>query len=392
MRYATCMEKIFDVLILGAGASGLMCAGELQHKSNYHVGVIEGNVKPAQKLKISGGGKCNITNVNVTAQHFFGDETFVENVLKEFSKKDLLKFLHVNSVDLELRKERYYFCKKSSNEIINLLLKRCKGVEFFYSHKILSVTFVNELYSVQTNRKTFKTKKLVVATGGESFKNIGASDIGLKIASLFQLDTFSFTPALVGLTVQKDQFWMKELSGISCMVRVRVNSKVVEEELLFAHKGISGPAILSASLYWKKGEMCIDFLPNDDLHVIMNGSKKLISTAIPLSKRFMKLFLEHIGIEDKPCNRLNESEKEKLSSLKNYCFSPAGNFGFTKAEVSRGGVNTDDLHAKSLMSKKHEGLYFIGEVVDVTGELGGYNFQWAFSSAVVCSKAIVGKN
>ncbi len=386
------MKKIFDVLILGAGASGLMCAGELKQDSHLHIGVVDGNEKAAAKLKISGGGKCNITNVKVTAQHFLGDEAFIESVLKQFSKEDLLNFLHVNQVELELRKGRYYFCKQSSSEIINLLLKRCQGVEFFYSHQIKSVTYKNGLYSVSTNREIFTTKKLVIATGGESYKSIGASNIGLKIASDFKLDTFSFTPALVGLTLQKEQFWMKELSGISCMVKIHVNSKIVEEELLFAHKGVSGPAILSASLYWKKGEICIDFLPNDNLHVVLKSSKKLISTAIPLSKRFMKLFLEHIGIEDKPCNRLNENEKEQLKQLKNYCFAPAGNFGFSKAEVSRGGVSTKRLHVNSLMSKEHHGLYFIGEVVDVTGELGGYNFQWAFSSAIVCAKNIFRKN
>ncbi len=392
------MKKIFDVLILGAGASGLMCAGELKQGSRLHIGVIDGNDKAAAKLKISGGSKCNITNVNVTAQHFLGDEAFVEHILKEFSKEDLLNFLHVNQVELELRKGRYYFCKQSSSEIINLLLHRCKGVEFFYSHKIQSVAFENELYSVSTDREIFMTKKLVIATGGESYKSIGASNIGLKIASDFELDTLAFAPALVGLTVQKEQFWMKELSGISCMVKIYLtgtsheNSKTVEEELLFAHKGISGPAILSASLYWKKGDICIDFLPNDNLHVVLKSSKKLISTAIPLSKRFMKLFLEHIDIEDKPCNRLNDNEKEQLKQLKNYCFAPAGNFGFSKAEVSRGGVSSKGLYAESLMSKEHRELYFIGEVVDVTGELGGYNFQWAFSSAVVCAKNICEKN
>ncbi|MEA2111436.1 MAG: aminoacetone oxidase family FAD-binding enzyme [Campylobacterota bacterium] len=386
------MEKIFDVLILGAGASGLMCAGELQHSSNLHVALIEGSDRPAQKLKISGGGKCNITNVNVTAEHFLGDELFIQSVLKQYGKEELLKFLHVNGIELELRKERYYFCKKSSNEIISLLLKRAKGTEFFYKHKVISANFENSVYSVTTQSKTFKTKKLVIATGGESFKNIGASDIGLKVASKFELSSTVFTPALVGLTVQKEQFWMKELSGVSCMVNIHVNSKTIEEELLFAHKGISGPAVLSASLYWKKGELCIDFLPHNNVDAIIESSKKLVSTAIPLSKRFMKLFLEHINVKDKPCNRLSSDEKKKLMRLKNYCFSPAGNFGFSKAEVSRGGVCTNDLHVESLMSKKQDELYFIGEVVDVTGELGGYNFQWAFSSAVVCAKAIVGKN
>jgi hypothetical protein len=137
---------------------------------------------------------------------------------------------------------------------------------------------------------------------------------------------------------------------------------------------------------------CINFLPNIEIKSLLKNSKKLISGALPLPKRFMKLFLEQLNIEDKPCNRLNLEEKEQLFILQNYCFAPAGNFGFAKAEVSRGGVSTTDLHVDSLMSKKHNGLYFIGEVVDVTGELGGYNFQWAFSSAVVCAQSIIKKN
>jgi predicted Rossmann fold flavoprotein len=386
------MEKIFDVLILGAGASGLMCAGELQQKSKLSIGIIEGNEKPAQKLKISGGGKCNITNKYVTAEHFLADESFVAAVLDSFTKEDLLEFLHDNGVELELRKGRYYFCKKSANEVISVLLKRCRGAEFFYSHHIVSVESESNYYKVQTDRGLFKTKKLVVATGGESFKNIGATDIGLKIATDFGLSVTPFTPALVGFTLQKEQFWMKALSGTSCMVKIHVNSKTINEEMLFAHKGISGPAILSASLYWKKGTICIDFLPQKSLLDITKGNKKNLSTAIPLSKRFVKLFLDHIGVEDKPCHRLSHKDLEKLSQLKNYCFAPAGNFGFSKAEVSRGGVQSDDLHVNSLMSKEYNGLYFIGEVVDVTGELGGYNFQWAFSSAVVTSSAIMGNN
>jgi predicted Rossmann fold flavoprotein len=386
------MEKIFDVLILGAGASGLMCAGELQQKSKLSIGIIEGNEKPAQKLKISGGRKCNITNRYVTAEHFLADESFVAAVLDSFTKEDLLEFLQDNGVELELRKGRYYFCKKSANEIISVLLKRCRDTEFFYSHHIVSVESESHYYKVQTDRGLFKSKKLVVATGGESFKNIGATAVGLKIATDFGLGTTPFTPALVGLTLQKEQFWMKALSGTSCMVKIHVNSKTIKEEMLFAHKGISGPAVLSASLYWKKGDICIDFLPESDLGSSIKKSKKNLSTAIPLSKRFMKLFLEHIDLKDRPCNQLTPPERNKLDRLKHYCFAPAGNFGFSKAEVSRGGVQSDNLHVNSLMSKEHTGLYFIGEVVDVTGELGGYNFQWAFSSAVVASRAIMGNN
>jgi hypothetical protein len=189
--------------------------------------------------------------------------------------------------------------------------------------------------------------------------------------------------------VQKEQFWMKELSGLSCFVHVYVEDRVIKEEMLFAHKGISGPAILSASLYWKKGEMRIDFLPNSNILEIVNGNKKLLSSSIPLPKRLTLALLQAIAVEDKECKKLTSDDREKLKKLHHYNFAPAGNFGFTKAEVSRGGVLSQELNPKTLESNKIKGLYFIGEVVDVTGELGGYNFQWAFSSAYTCAKSIL---
>jgi predicted Rossmann fold flavoprotein len=198
-----------------------------------------------------------------------------------------------------------------------------------------------------------------------------------------------FTPALVGLTLQKEQFWMKELSGLSCFVEISVENRVLREEMLFAHKGISGPAVLSASLYWRKGELSINFLPKNDIKVLVkNGGKKLLSSVIPLPKRLSKALLSAIDMQDKECSRVQKSEVEQLARLHHYTFAPAGNFGFTKAEVSRGGIVADELEPQTLESKKVKGLYFIGEVVDITGELGGYNFQWAFSSAYVCAKAI----
>ncbi len=381
------MKKIFDVLILGAGASGLMCAATLRQNSSLRIGVIEGNATAGKKLEISGGGKCNITNITVTPEHFAAEPTFVSDVLECFGKEDLLNFLHVNAITLELRKGRYYFCRHSAKEITALLLRDAQGVDFYYGHQIESAAYASGYYRVTTDQGLFSTRHLVIATGGASYRQIGASDIGLRLAEGFQMRYTPFMPALVGLSLQKEQFWMKTLSGISCAVRIRVGDKTLEEEMLFTHKGISGPAVLSASLYWKKGEICINFLPHDALHVFLD-SKKLLSTALPLSKRFMKAFLEHIGLEDKPCNRLSASERSILKCLQSYCFAPAGNFGFSKAEVSRGGISLDELDAATLMSRRHPKLYCIGEVVDVTGELGGYNFQWAFSSAVVCARHI----
>ena len=382
---------MFDVLILGAGASGLMCAAMLEQKSGLKVGIIDANSYVGAKLKISGGGKCNITNTQVSEQNYLGDEEFVAAVLKRFSKKDLLAFLSKNSLQPVIRKERYYFCKDSSNEIISILKRLTPKSEYFLGETILHVKKEDGCFEVITTKKKYRTKKLVVATGGVSYKTLNATGIGLDIAKQFGHEVVEFTPALVGLTLQKEQFWMKELTGISAEVCIEVEGKKLCEEMLFAHKGISGPAVLSASLYWKKGNISIDFLPNRDINILVKNSKKSVSSIMNLSKRLSKALLESLHVEDKACNLLTKEDKQNLQNLHKYTFSPAGNFGFTKAEVSRGGVKTSELYKDSLMSQKVDDLYFIGEVTDVTGELGGYNFQWAFSSGVICAEAIIQK-
>jgi len=378
--------KIYDVLILGAGASGLMCAANLE--KNLSVAIVETNSKIAQKLKISGGGKCNITNAEVTPNNYDGDYDFVSASLDSFSKDDLLDFLHVRGAKPELRKNRYYFCRKSSDEIIDVLKKETLHVEILLNRDILHVSKKDNVFEVKTSKETLRAARVVVATGAKSYAALGASDIGLKIAKDFGIKVKEFSPALVGLTVQKEQFWMKELSGLSCYVHIKVAGKTLKEELLFAHKGISGPAILSASLYWQKGSMAVDFLPDSDILELIKDSKKLLSSVIPLPKRLSKALLEALHVEDIECKKITAEIKQKLQKIHNYEFSPAGNFGFTKAEVCRGGVATDELNLYTMESLHVKDLYFIGEVVDVTGELGGYNFQWAFSSGVVCARDI----
>jgi predicted Rossmann fold flavoprotein len=378
--------KIYDVIILGAGASGLMCASFLD--KSLSIAMIDSNLTVGAKLKVSGGGKCNFTNVEVSEKNFEGDEYLVQSVLGMFSRDDLLNFLNQHNFKPVIKKGRYYFCKNSSTEIINILKNESKHAEFLLNTKIQNILKEDNYFFVKTNNNTIKAKKVIVATGGKSFSTLGASDIGLSIADFFSINSKAFTPALVGLTVQKEQFWMKELSGLSCYVHISVGDKILKEELLFTHKGVSGPCVLSASLYWKKGVMSINFLPNEDIRLLIKNTNKLISSALPLPKRFVKIFLEVIGVRDIECNKITKDMKEKLLNIHKYQFSPAGNFGFSKAEVSSGGILADELNMVSLESIKVKNLYFIGEVVDVTGELGGYNFQWAFSSAVACAKNI----
>ncbi|AFV96587.1 MULTISPECIES: NAD(P)/FAD-dependent oxidoreductase [unclassified Sulfuricurvum] len=379
--------KHYDVLILGGGASGLMCAAQLRQNSSLSIAIIEGNNRPALKLKASGGGKCNLTNVEVDETHFLGDENLVKNALSVFPQKALLDYFKTGGLRPVIRKERYYFCPKSSDEVIAILMGKANGCDLLLGYKILSVEGENP-FIVITDKGKLQARRVVVATGGASYKELGASDIGVKIAQNYGIQTVPFSPALVGLTLQPKEFWMKELSGISCPARIHVAGKTLDEDLLFAHKGISGLVVLSASLYWHRGEIVIDFLPNFELKLIQK-EKKLLSSALPLPKRFIKAFLEAVGVEDKPCNRLSPNEWEHILRIRNYAMAPSGTFGLSKAEACRGGVACEEIDPKTMESKKVSGLYFIGETVDVTGELGGYNFQWAFSSAVVCSTAIM---
>ncbi len=385
--YNTTM-KIYDVLILGAGASSLMCASHLDKK--FSVAIVDVNGKIAVKLKISGGSKCNVTNVEVSEYNYDGDSEFISNVLDSFSKEDLLNYLRTNGVEPVIRKDCYYFCKDSSDEIINIFKRAIKHVDMLLDRDILEVKKSDDIFEVKTSKGILRAKNVVVATGGKSYKELGASDIGLVIAKRFCIKVKEFAPALVGLTVQKEQFWMKELSGLSCLVNIKVNDKILKEELLFAHKGISGPAVLSASLYWQKGNIAIDFLPRNNILELIKDSKKLLSSVIPLPKRLSKAILEALSVEDTECKKISNDIKEKLVRIHAYEFAPAGNFGFSKAEVSRGGVITDELNPYTMEALDVKNLYFIGEVVDVTGELGGYNFQWAFSSGFVCAKGING--
>ena len=341
---------IYDIVVIGAGASGLMYASQLQNSNkNLTICLIDSNNKIGEKIKVSGGGKCNITNKYMSSDYFLGDSEFVQRILDNFTQNDLLKFLNKNGVHPNLNEKIVkgtYFCN-SSSDIINMFKKLTSKCDFKLDTKVTDVKHEHNIFDIQTSKENIKSKKLIVASGGLSYPIIGASDIGFKIAQKFGHNVVKPNPALVGFTVQKDQFWFKELSGLSLDVCITVGDKKVEGMMLFTHKGCSGPAILTTSLYWKKGSISIDFAPNKDSY---------------LPKRFKKA-IQNLKLD-----------------IHNYIMSPAGNFGYTKAEVTKGGVDASEI-TKNFESKLQKDLYFIGEVLDVTGELGGYNFQWAFSSA-----------
>ena len=346
---------MYDIAVVGAGASGLMAASYLKDKK---IAIIDGNTKIGKKIKVSGGGKCNITNIYMDSTHYLGDSSFIQTILDDFDQKDLLKFLNKNNLYPTLNEKIVkgtYFCN-TSEDVIDMFKRLTKHCRYYLNHKVTNVSYnsSNSKFIIETTKQKIEAKKLIVASGGVSYSSLGASDIGFNIAKKFGHTITRLDPALVGFTVQKDQFWFKDLSGLSLDVKITIGEKVVEGSMLFTHKGCSGPAILTTSLYWKKGSFSIDFAPYKNSY---------------LPKRFKKAI------------------KELDIDIHNYTLAPAGNFGYTKAEVTKGGVDTDELD-DTLQSKLQKDLYFIGEVVDATGELGGYNFQWAFSSGVKASKAI----
>ena len=381
-RYNTAMEN--KIIIIGGGASALMLASLLPKNTAT---IIESNFKLGAKILVSGGGKCNITNTVMGTEYYLGDAGFVQPALKSFNEKSLIRWLERQNLHPVIRKETQYFCKDSAKELLDIFSKESRKQKICLNEQVVEVTKRDDLFYVKTNKKTYTANAVVVASGGLSFPKLGASSIGYDVAEYFGHSIVKTAPALVGFTVQKEQFFFKELSGVSTDVKIHIGEDVCEGALLFAHKGLSGPAVLDASLYWDKGKITIDFLPNFSWKSVQ-GSKKQISSLLPMPKRVTKAFLIQLGLEDKPYHQLSKQELESLQALSHYTLAPAGTFGYSKAEVTKGGVDTREVDSRTMMSKKEEGLYFIGEVLDVTGRLGGYNFQWAFSSAHSCSKNI----
>lgn len=378
------MRKNVDIAIIGAGASGLMLAALLENKN---IVIIDNNSKIGSKILVSGGGKCNLTNGDVQPNNYLGNQRFIRNILKRFNQYHLLEWFAHRGLQPVVRKHHQYFCEHSAKELVDLLRREIPSNVIQLQTMVQNVKKAGEVFEIMTNKGSIHASKVVVASGGLSFPKIGATSIGYDIATAFDHKVTTLTAGLVGFTLQPEQFFFKSLSGIAIDVKITIGNKVIKEALLFAHKGISGPAVLDASLYWEKGKITIDFLPTINL-AMLKSSKKHISRTLGLPNRVAKTFLEVLNINDKVANSLNSEAWIKLEQLKSYSFAPAGTFGYSKAEVTKGGVATDEIDASSMMSKTVDNLYFLGEVLDVTGELGGYNFQWAFSTAFVCAKGL----
>ncbi|MBE3605985.1 aminoacetone oxidase family FAD-binding enzyme [Campylobacter sp. RM13119] len=375
------VDKIYDVLIIGAGASGLFLAANLKAKN---VAILEKNPSAGNKILISGGGRCNITNRHISEQNYLTDGKFIKKALNAFKFNDVLDFF--KNIEFKEQKESQFFTKSSSKSVLNTLLQKINA-KIFYNTEVINASKNGEIFEIlSTKGEKFYAVNLVVATGGISYKRLGVSDIGLKIAQNFGLKTINFSPALVGFSVQKSEFWFKELSGISLNAKMSVGDKILQGDILFTHKGISGPCVLNASLFWQKGTISINFLPNFEPKNLTQGKKQLTSV-LPLPKRFVLEFLRQNNLQDAAFSEYSNDEKATILELFNYRFAPAGTFGFNKAEVSKGGVTTAQID-ENFQSKDIKNLYFIGEVLDVTGMLGGYNLHFAFTSAKIVSNAL----
>ena len=376
------MEK-FDLIILGGGAAGLMCAASTP--SHLKTLIIEANPSLGRKIRISGGGKCNITNRFISTDFYLGSSHFISPSLNNFTCKDSLDFF--DGIALEERDKGKLFGALSSQAFIQRLEKMASNSKIKLNCTIEKVTCGGDEFTLFGQDNTFTCKYLVVACGSPAWPQVGAKSTGYEIANSFGHTIITPLPALVPMTLQPEQFWMKGLSGIAFEVEARIGERILKDALLFSHKGLSGPLMMDVSLFWEKGLISLDFWPSGSVkRVLQNGGKKLISSVLPLPKRFVKAFLEAIALADKPINSLTCKEKEALLRLHDYTFAPAGKLGFIKSEVAKGGVSTDEIDPFTMQSKLQKNLYFIGEVLDVTGCLGGYNLHWAFASGRQCGE------
>lgn len=384
-----------DVVIIGAGASGLMCAIEAG-KRGRSVLVLE-HKKIAQKIRASGGGRCNFTNIDVQPENYLSSNPhFCKSALARFTTGDFIDMLEKHGIEYYEKEKGQLFCCGTSSGIVRMLQEECNkaGVKIKLGCKISGVTKTNH-FLVSTDFGKIEAKSLVVATGGLSYPQLGATDLGFRIAQKFGLKIIQPNPALVPLVFgQSDLTKFSELSGVSFKAVVSCKKRQFQGEVLFTHKGISGPAVLQISSYWKRGdEIVLDLFPETDVYEISmskRASKMELSSFLSfhLPKRFCKKWCE-LHAPSKPLNTYTEKELKHIANqLHHWAIRPEDAEGYKTAEITSGGVDTDALSSKTMEVKKVTGLYFTGEVVDVTGQLGGYNLQWAWSSGFVAGQYV----
>ena len=389
------MQDIFDTLILGAGAAGLFCARQTGRRGRRTL-VVDHAAKPAEKIRISGGGRCNFTNMNTTAKNFLSDNPhFAKSALARYTPWDFCDLMASHDLTWQEKTLGQLFCDQRSGAVIDMLLNelRAAGAELQLETEIGEITHADGLFTVMLNGAPVQARSLVVATGGLSIPKMGATGLAYDIARQFGHDIITPRPALVPLTFSgqiKDAF--EALSGVAIDVTASAaRGPAFDEALLFTHRGLSGPAILQISSHWRESEpVTIGVRLHEDAATALTdlkakAGKKTVANALGevLPRRFADMFAFWDGMPgDKRMCDLTRADLDAYTDLLNsWQFVPTGTEGWRTAEVTAGGISTRDISSQTMESRHVDGLYFIGECVDVTGWLGGYNFQWAWASA-----------
>ena len=391
------MTQKYDVIIIGAGAAGLMSAIEAG-KRGRKVLLVDHAKKIGEKIRISGGGRCNFTNINTHPSKFISkNPKFIISALNQYTQNDFINLIKKHNIKFHEKKLGQLFCDESAQQIIDMLLLECQTANVTLKKEIIitDVDKKGDQYFIAVGSDKYSCDSLIIATGGLSVPKIGASKFGYDIAKKFNLNIVETLPALVPLTFDEKILSMcKELSGLSLEAVVFFNKTFFQEGMLFTHRGLSGPSILQISSYWKLGDdIKINLSPKLDIFKFLENKKNsnakqeinnIIAEILP--KRLAHIICKENNVTGNITELSNKLLKQLSDSINTWAINPTGSEGYRTAEVTLGGVDTNEISSKTMMSKKNPGLFFIGEVVDVTGHLGGYNFQWAWSSGFVAGQ------
>jgi predicted Rossmann fold flavoprotein len=387
------LTRTFDAVVLGGGAAGLLCAIEAGKRAR-RVAVLERADRIGKKILISGGGRCNFTNLHCQPENFISvNEHFAKSALARYTPADFIALVEKHRIPYHEKTLGQLFCDRSAQDIIDLLESECRaaGVQIFLQSRIQEVQRTTE-FLVRTDSGEFHAPVLVIATGGLSIPKMGATPFGYELARQFSLKIVETRPALVPFVLNgKDRSCYCDLAGVSAEVIAKADHHAFREQMLFTHRGLSGPAILQISSYWEKGQSIqIDLAPDCEVASAIRSAKfRNIAAAQRafqgiLPKRFAERWLEN----HPPAAWNNEALAKWEQQIHQWVIEPADTEGYEKAEVTAGGVDTNELSSKTMECLKVKGLFFIGEVVDVTGHLGGFNFQWAWASGAAAGRAL----
>ena len=391
------MTEKYDVIIIGAGAAGMMSAIEAG-KRGRKVLLVDHAKKIGEKIRISGGGRCNFTNIHTHPSKFISNNPkFIISALSQYTQNDFINLIKKHNIKYHEKKLGQLFFYLSAQQIVDMLLLECKtaNVTIMKEMIITEVDKQDNQYFIVIGGDKYFCNSLIIATGGLSVPKIGASKFGYDVAKKFNMNVVEILPALVPLTFNKKILSIcKELSGLSLEAVVFFNKIFFQEGMLFTHRGLSGPSILQVSSYWKLGDdIKINLSPKLDIFKLLENEKKsnpkqdinnIITEILP--KRLASIICKENNVSGNISELSNKLLKQLSDSINGWIINPTGSEGYRTAEVTLGGIDTNEISSKTMMSKKNPGLFFIGEVVDVTGHLGGYNFQWAWSSGYVAGQ------